>query len=141
MHEVGHLEQSIRRQLAGPGRGRESFTVLPDPEKRRNRVQDWKPDREKRLRGSPTSKHNRKGYKDRVYRAGRRGRPSMLGNDDYSDNEFREYLGTRDEIEAHAMGTAASMVAEWRKEQSRYSDYNNQRNLNAAIDDMIEGLK
>ena len=92
--------------------------------------------------------YNKEKRKYEYVKAGKRGGPDYLtGRDGVPTEErYENYFGTSHEIEAHAAGAAADMVAEFLNDRENgYNRYSlskyNQSDLNDAIDDILVSLK
>ena len=129
VHEVGHLEQDIRRQITGKWSRDQGITYLPTPGEKRKTIKKFSAT-------GPTKK----------VRVGRRGDSDRLGNDEWG-NEPRvaNYYGTRHEIDAHAASTASALIINFLKEHNRYyrsteSATEKQIAINQAVDDILETI-
>ena len=139
VHEVNHMYQATTRSLAGPGRGQWSLGLIPDPEKT---VVDRKAS-EMQKKGRGSDKLNKGDPAYRKFKAGKRGHPTRSPRNKDNEHSWSEYLGTMDEIDSHAIGTAADIVSEYYSElKTNGRGFNfNQKNLNYTIDNFIEDIK
>jgi hypothetical protein len=140
VHEVGHLEQEIKKKSKGWSRS-SGITLLKN-NKKREPVASMKRDDP---RGSP----NKYGNDTRTYkkfRPGLKGNPDHLSGIDnveaHSDEyvaRMTEYYGTRHEIDAHAASTASTIVSEYMLDNERDGRYpeQRQRELNSQIESII----
>ncbi len=128
VHEVVHMEQEARLQMKlqktgehMPVTGRIGRTLLPNPEKKRVRVDGV-------LKG-------RKGGVDRRIDNGH-------PNDPNYDARWADYLGDPNEIDAHAAGYAAKLILAWLKERDRYRHHGSsfESDLNYYVDSVVADL-
>jgi len=150
VHEVVHLEQDARlrinkqqAELRGEPYGviRTDHTMLPNPDQPRPKITSFDPNSTK---GSDVKNAD---AKYRKYRGGKRGNP-VQGVDRFENNlnRWSAYLGSVNEIEAHAANAASELYMEmlsnlstWRSYS--YSDIDRQREINQFVDNEIDNIR
>ena len=139
VHEVVHLEQDARAKMSKNHYRKDTYSKIPNPEQSRPKLGSVKI---KDPRGSDAKN------KDRTYRnykGGRRGNP-VQDVDNFEDNVDRwaAYLGTVNEIEAHAANTASEMYMEFLESNPfRYtsSAVSKQREINQFVDNAVDNVR
>jgi hypothetical protein len=137
-HEVIHLEQDTRKYMNKNQSYTTGITYTPNV---KNRLAQAK----KTNSGKGSDKLNPNNASYRHYKAGKRGKPDHLGDDNYDSASFIDYLGTAHEIEAHAAGAAGDAIGEMLSDRYRdhnhYSKVDKQIAINQWIDQVIEDAK
>ncbi len=128
VHEVTHLEQSIRLQRLGKHNYKYYWGMSHTPQ------------------AKPRPRYSPSGISNNRIRGGNRGFPSHLGGGetDHKDidiTEYIEYYGTVHEIEAYAAGAAAEIMHDIMPNiQSWNGDEYKQREINQAVDQTLQSI-
>jgi len=141
VHEVVHMEQyaraSMRQQKTDKGFRRGDYSMIPNPEQPRPKLNTYtKTD----ARGPKNQKGN---Y--RTYRGGKRGNETYdVGNYGYNVDRWAAYLGSVNEIEAHAAHLATELYSDFVESNPfryAYSANEKQRIINDFVDHSVENVK
>lgn len=142
VHETVHLDQNVRAnikmQSTNRGFGRGDYTKIPNPSVPRPQLYAYD-------KNDPRGKSNQKDSWRRKYRGGRRGQETY-DTDNFEHNLARwaAYLGSVNEIEAHAAHAASEMYmsfAEHEPFRYAYSDNDKQRRINDFVDSAIDDVR
>jgi hypothetical protein len=142
VHEVVHMDQNarvnIKMQSSDRGYRKGDYTMIPDPSVPRPKLYAYD-------KNDPRGKASQKDDWRRKYRGGRRGQNVQdIDNFGYNVDRWAAYLGSVNEIEAHASHAATQLYSDFiSNEPFRYSYSTNdkQRRVNEFVDSAIEDVK
>jgi hypothetical protein len=142
VHETVHMDQNaranIKMQSTNRGFGRGDYTKIPDTSVPRPQLYSYD---KNDTRGKAGQKDNWR----RKYRGGRRGQETYdVDNFEHNLDRWAAYLGSVNEIEAHASHAASEMYMNFMEHEPfrySYSDNDKQRRINDFVDSAIEDVR
>jgi len=143
VHEVVHMEQfaraSMKQQKTDKGFRRGDYSMIPNPDQPRPKLKSYD-------KSDTRGPEKQKGGYYRNYRGGRRGNETYdIENYRHNLDRWAAYLGSVNEIEAHAAHLATELYTDFMSNNPfRYAYYSadeKQSRINDFIDHAIENVK
>ena len=142
VHETVHLEQNaraeIKMQKTDRGFRRGDYTMIPNPETPRPRLKSFD-------KNDPRGGAKQTGGYYRSYKGGRRGQETYdVDKFEHNLARWAAYLGSIQEIEAHAAHAASEMYmsfVEHNPFRYTYSENDKQRRINEFVDMAIDDIR